>query len=268
MGERSRAAKGGRVTGTFAGRVALVSGGSGGVGRAVAADLARAGADVALTSHSHPQRAEQAAAAVRQAGRRALVLPTDLRDASATEKAVARTVAELGRLDVLVHAAGGDVDWAPVRDIQPQGFADFIAIDLVGAFNVIQPAVRHMHGAGGGAVVAISSIAAQMCQSRNSQGAASKAGLEALIRVIAREEGRYGIRANAVSIGLTDTEQARLAFERWGPKATEQVIAGIPLQRIARPEEVARMVLFLAGEEGGYVTGKVIQVDGGQIIAA
>lgn len=256
------------MAGEFAGKAALVSGGSGGVGRAIALELAGRGADVALTCHSHPERAEQVAAAVRQLGRRALVLPTDLTDASAAGRAVAQTVAGLGRLDVLAHAAGGDVAWSPVREIAPQAFADFIAVDLLGAFNVIQPAVRHMHEAGGGAVVAISSIAAQMCQSRNSQGAASKAGLEALIRVIAREEGRYGIRANAVAIGLTDTEQARLAFERWGPKATEQVIAAIPLRRIARPEEVARMVAFLAGEEGGYITGKVIQVDGGQIIAA
>ncbi len=116
-------------------------------------------------------------------------------------------------------------------------------------------------------IVAISSIAAQMCQSSNAQGAAAKAGLEALVRVIAREEGRHGIRANAVAIGLTDTDQTAIAFERWGPQASKKVVAGIPLGRIARPEEIAEVVAFLAGEEGGYITGKVIQVDGGQIIA-
>ena len=106
-----------------------------------------------------------------------------------------------------------------------------------------------------------------MCQTRNVQGAAAKAGLEAMIRVVAREEGRHGIRANVVSIGLTDTAQTAQAFERWGPERAAKVVAGIPLGRIAKPEEIADMVSFLASEQGGYITGKVIQVDGGQIIA-
>ena len=126
----------------------------------------------------------------------------------------------------------------------------------------------HLRKAGGGAIVAISSIAAQMCQPRNVQGAAAKAGLEALVRVVAREEGRRGIRANAVAVGLTDTEMGRVAFAEWGPETTERVIRGIPLRRIGTPEEVARVVCFLAGPDGAYITGKVLQVDGGQIIAA
>jgi NAD(P)-dependent dehydrogenase (short-subunit alcohol dehydrogenase family) len=124
-----------------------------------------------------------------------------------------------------------------------------------------------MHDRGRGVIVAISSIAAQMCQSRNSQGAAAKAGVEALIRVVAREEGRYGIRANVISIGLTDTDQARAAFKSWGDAASQKVIGGIPLGRIARPEEIARMAGYLASEDGSYITGKIIQVDGGQLIA-
>src|SRR5262249_29650409 len=85
--------------------------------------------------------------------------------------------------------------------------------------------------------------------------------------VVAREEGRYGIRANVISIGLTDTEQAREAFASWGEAATQKVIDAIPLKRIGRPEEIANMAAFLASENGAYVTGKVIQVDGGQMIA-
>jgi 3-oxoacyl-[acyl-carrier protein] reductase len=116
--------------------------------------------------------------------------------------------------------------------------------------------------------VAISSIAAQMCQPRNVQGAAAKAGLEAIVRVVAREEGRRGIRANAVAVGLTDTEMGRMALAEWGPETAERVIRGIPLRRIGTPEEVARVVCFLAGPDAAYITGKVLQVDGGQIIAA
>jgi NAD(P)-dependent dehydrogenase (short-subunit alcohol dehydrogenase family) len=84
---------------------------------------------------------------------------------------------------------------------------------------------------------------------------------------VAREEGRYGIRANVISIGLTDTDQARAAFKNWGEAATHKVIDGIPLRRIAKPEEIARLAAYLASEDGSYITGKVIQVDGGQLIA-
>jgi NAD(P)-dependent dehydrogenase (short-subunit alcohol dehydrogenase family) len=107
-----------------------------------------------------------------------------------------------------------------------------------------------------------------MCQPRNVQGAAAKAGLEAIVRVVAREEGKRGIRANAVAVGLTDTEMGRMAFAEWGPETAERVVRGIPLRRIGTPEEVARVVCFLAGPDAAYITGKVLQVDGGQIIAA
>lgn len=255
------------MAGSMVGRVALVSGGSGGVGQAVARDLAARGAAVALTYRRNADRARAVVDDVEAAGGRAIAVACDLTDAEQVGRTVSKVVADLGGLDILAHCAGADVTWKPVRDLDPAAYASFVEADLIGAFNVIHHAVRVMHEAGRGSIVAISSIAAQMVQPRNAQGASAKAGLEALVRVVAREEGRYGIRANVVSIGLTDTEQARIAFDMWGPQVTEQVIKGIPLQRIARPEEVARMVAFLAGDEGSYVTGKVIQVDGGQIIA-
>jgi NAD(P)-dependent dehydrogenase (short-subunit alcohol dehydrogenase family) len=166
-----------------------------------------------------------------------------------------------------VQAAGGLVTWRDVADLDPGEWERFLAVDLSGAFYVIRAALPHLRAAGGGAIVAISSIAAQMCQPHNAQGAAAKAGLEALIRVVAREEGRRGIRANAVAIGLTDTDMGRAALDAWGPETTQRVVRTIPLQRIGTPEEVARAVCFLAGPDGAYVTGKVLQVDGGQIIA-
>src|SRR6266851_3913669 len=144
----------------------------------------------------------------------------------------------------------------------------YVAVDLSGAFYAIRASLPHLRNAGSGAIVAISSIAAQMCQPRNVQGAAAKAGLEAVVRVVAREEGRRGIRANAVAVGLTDTDMGRAAFAQWGPETSERVIRAIPLRRIGTPEEIARVVCFLAGPDAAYITGKVLQVDGGQIIAA
>jgi 3-oxoacyl-[acyl-carrier protein] reductase len=94
----------------------------------------------------------------------------------------------------------------------------------------------------------------------------AKAGVEALVRVLAREEGRHGIRVNAVAVGLTDTDMGREALGLWGPERAERVVGAIPLGRIGRPEEVARMVAFLASQDGAYITGKIVQVDGGQFI--
>jgi 3-oxoacyl-[acyl-carrier protein] reductase len=250
----------------FAGKVALVTGGSRGVGRAAAEEFARRGADVAIVYRSRQDLAEQTVAAIRTSGVKGIAFQADLADAEATRRAFDTAVAELGRLDILVHSAGGPVEWRPVREHDPKAWASFIANDLVGGFNAIQQAVRHMRINKSGSITAISSIAAQMCQSRNSQGAAAKAGLEALVRVVAREEARSGIRANAVPIGLTDTEQTQAAMAQWGPEATKKVVDAIPLGRIGRPEEIARFCAYLASEDGAYITGKVIQVDGGQII--
>jgi 3-oxoacyl-[acyl-carrier protein] reductase len=253
--------------GEFSGKAALVSGGSRGVGRAMALEFARGGANVALVYRSSEKLAHDVAAEIEGLGVKALDLKTDLNDAAASAKAVASTVEAFGSLDILAHSAGAQVDWKSVRDHDTQEWGAFVHNDLIGAFNIIQPAVRQMHEQHSGVIVAISSIAAQMCQARNSEGAAAKAGLEALIRVVAREEGRYGVRANAISIGLTDTDQAREALEQWGEEATKKIIAGIPLGRMGRPEEIAGMAAYLASEAGSYITGKVLQVDGGQIIS-
>jgi len=252
----------------FADKKALVTGGSRGIGRAVCLELARRGADVAFIYRSRDAEAEAAAAAMRALGRRTLALKTDLADAAGVAAAVDRAAAEFGRLDVLVQAAGAMGAWQETAELSVADWDRYLAVDLSGAFYAIRAALPHLRKAGDGAIVAISSIAAQMCQARNLQGAAAKAGLEAMVRVVAREEGRRGVRANAVAVGLTDTEMGRTAFAEWGPETTERVIRGIPLRRIGTPEEVARIVCFLAGPDAAYVTGKVLQVDGGQIIAA
>ncbi|MCP1335523.1 SDR family NAD(P)-dependent oxidoreductase [Futiania mangrovi] len=246
----------------------FVAGGGRGVGRACCLEFASQGANVAFIYHSNEQAAEETRAAIEAAGGKGLALRADIRDRAQIERAFAASLEAFGPLDTFVHTAGSLVKWTPVRDHDPNEWVDFIATDLCGAFHTIQSAVRQMRQAGkGGAVLAISSIAAQMCQPKNSQGAAAKAGLEALIRVLAKEEGRHGIRANAVSIGLTDTDMTADARAAWGDEAIERIIKGFPIQRIGQPEEIARVVRFLCGPDGAYITGKVLQVDGGQFIA-
>ncbi|MCC7275974.1 MAG: SDR family oxidoreductase [Alphaproteobacteria bacterium] len=250
----------------FAGKTAFVTGGSRGIGRAAALALARRGADVAFLYRARDEQAREVAGTIEAAGRRALAIRGDLGDPAAVAGAVDRAAAELGGIDVLVAAAGVNVAWRHVAELSPEEWARGIAVDLNGNFCLIRAAIPHLRTRRG-TIVAISSIAAQMCQARNAQGAAAKAGLEALIRVVAKEEARHGVRANAVAIGLTDTDMGREALGLWGEAAAERIIRGIPLGRMGTPEEVADAVCFFAGPAAAYVTGKVLQVDGGQIIA-
>jgi NAD(P)-dependent dehydrogenase (short-subunit alcohol dehydrogenase family) len=259
--------EGGEVAQDFAGKRALVTGGSRGIGRAVALELARRGADVAFVYRNRVEEAEAVAAEIRRLGRRALPLQADLAEPAAVSAAVGRAAAELGGLDLVIPAAGSLVAWAEVAELAVEDWDRYIAIDLSGTFYLLRAALPHLRKAGGGAIVALSSIAAQMVQPRNAQGAAAKAGVEALIRVVAREEARRNIRANAVAIGLTDTDMGRAAFAEWGEETAARIVRNIPLRRIGTPQEVARVVCFLAGPDGAYITGKVLQVDGGQIIA-
>lgn len=252
---------------TSRGPVALVTGASGGVGRAVALDFAVRGYSLALSYRSNVQAAEALAADVRKSGTTPLMLPLDLTDASACAAATQKTLDHFGAIDVLAHCAGAYPDWKSIRELSADEWGRFIAADLTGFFNILSPCIRHMHERGKGVVVAVSSIAAQACQAKGAQAAAAKAGLEALVRVLAKEEGRFGIRANAVAIGLTDTEMGADAGRHWGAEALKRLIGATPLGRMGKPEEIARVVTFLASEDASYVTGKVLQVDGGQIIA-
>lgn len=237
------------------------------MGAAVARELAEHGHSVSLIYRNSAGAAEEAAAEVRKLGGEAVTIRADLSDPLQAQAAVDATLDAMGRIDVLAHCAGAYSDWKPVRDLTAEDWSRYIESDLNGFVYILSATLRHMHDRKSGAIVAISSIAAQACQSRGGQAAASKAALDALIRVVAREEGRHGIRANGVAIGLTATGMGSDAEKQWGAEATKRLIAGTPLQRMGQPEEIARVFRFLASDEASYVTGKILQVDGGQIIA-
>jgi NAD(P)-dependent dehydrogenase (short-subunit alcohol dehydrogenase family) len=246
-------------------RIAFVTGGSGGIGRAVVEDLAGRGYTVAMTYCSNKRATEDVAAGLCNAELRALEV--DVSDWDNVRAATDSVAERFGAIDVVVHAAGARVEWQHLADLEVDAWHRYIRADLHGAFHVLRAAVPHLRKRGGGQIVLISSIAAQMCQPRNVQGAAAKAGVEAMMRVLAREEARNGIRVNAVSVGLTDTDMGQDALARWGAERAEKIVRAIPLGRMGTPREVARLVGYLASDDGAYITGKVLQVDGGQFIA-
>jgi len=249
-------------------KLVVVTGGSRGIGRAVCVALARSYENVAILYRSDTTAADETAKLVREAGAVPILIGVDIRDAEQVASRIEQVAEDCGSLDSVVHAAGANSDWKPIRELTQEEWTRLIDIDLNGFFNVVNPALKIMHRQEHGNIVAVTSIASRSASPGGGQTAAAKAGVEAMIRVIAKEEGRFGIRANAVAPGLTDTDMGQDAADHWGEKMAGKIIAQSAIPRIGLPEEVAAVVEFLASPASSYVTGRVIPADGGQVLTA
>jgi 3-oxoacyl-[acyl-carrier protein] reductase len=243
----------------FAGRTALVTGGGRGLGLGIARALAAEGAAVALAARSVGE-CEQAATEIRAAGGRALALALDVTDAEAGVAAVARTREELGRVELLVHAAG----ISPVRRRAEQHGADvfrqIVDVNLSGAFAVTAAAAPDLLD-GGGSVLLVASTVAISGSPRLAGYGASKAGLAHLARTLAREWADRGVRVNALAPGYVETRMTAelLAVDR----LRDEIIGATPMGRLGDVAEVVAPALFLLSDEASYITGAVLPVDGG-----
>jgi 3-oxoacyl-[acyl-carrier protein] reductase len=246
------------VSGVLADRVALVTGGSRGIGRGIALELARSGARVVLTYKSGAQAAADSVKQIEEAGGVARAAECDVADFDAVEALIADITQTEGRLDIAVNNAGITADQLIMR-MKPADFDSVIATNLRGTWNVCRTVARPMMKARWGRIVNLSSVVAQMGNPGQSNYAASKGGVEALTRSLAREIGSRGITVNAVAPGFIETDMTAALAEE-----VRQGLAGqIPLGRLGSVEDVACAVRFLASEEAAYITGQVLSVNGG-----
>ncbi len=245
----------------LSGKAALVTGGSMGIGRAIALDLAANGADVALTYRRHADGAQAVLAAIQALDRRGLVIQADVASFAEAQCAVETVVKAFGRLDILVNNAGLNRD-AVVWKMSEEQWDEVIATDLKGCFNYIHAAAPIFKEQGCGKIVTITSINGLRGKFGQSNYSAAKAGVIGLTKSVARELGRYNVNVNAVAPGLIETDMVRQAPQQ----VRDMALAEIVLGRLGTPEEVAYVVTFLCSDKARHITGEVIQVDGGQYI--
>jgi 3-oxoacyl-[acyl-carrier protein] reductase len=246
------------VSQPLAGQVALVTGGSRGIGRAVALRLARDGATVAVNYLVQEAAAAETVRAIEAAGGRARAIGFDVGNAEAVTTGVGAVVDELGRLDVLVNNAGVAVDGLVLR-YKEADWARVIETNLTGVFLCTKAALRTMVRARYGRVVNLTSVVAEMGNAGQAAYAAAKAGVIGFTRSVAREVASRGITANAVAPGFVETEMTAALTD---PQRTAYTTL-IPAGRLGGVDEIAAAVAFLASPEAGYVTGHVLDVNGG-----
>jgi 3-oxoacyl-[acyl-carrier protein] reductase len=241
----------------LAGKVALVTGASRGIGRAVALALADAGAAVAVGFSANESAADEVAAVIRDNGSRAATLRADLSDMAAAAALVDRAIAELGAVHIVVNNAGITRDNLAVR-ISDADWDDVLAVDLSAAFRICRAALRPMLRQRDGRIINIASVAGVVGSPGQANYSAAKAGLIGLTKALCREVGSRGITVNAVAPGFIDTDMTRALGD-----VLDSAIATVPLRRAGSAEEVAAAVRFLALPEAAYITGHVLHVDGG-----
>jgi 3-oxoacyl-[acyl-carrier protein] reductase len=247
---------------TLAGRTALVTGGSRGIGRAVCVLFGRLGARVAVAYARDEKAARQVVAEIEGAGSTAVALRADLARDKEAERLVAKAEKALGPLDVLV-ASHGIWKRAPIDTMTPAEWDEMVRTNLTSVGALCSEAARRMAPRGSGTIVLVSSTAGQRGEPFHSHYAATKGGVIALTRSLGAELGPRGIRVNCVAPGWVMTDMSRKAIERSDGAAIRRAI---PLGRPGTPEEIAGPVAFLASDLAGYLHGQVLQVNGGAVM--
>jgi len=242
----------------LAGKVAIVTGASRGIGRAIARSLAREGADVAVNFVEHKNSAEDVARCIRESGRRAFAIRADVRDYKQVKEMIERVTSEWGTIDILVNNAGIVRD-RTISKMTHDEWYDVLAVDLTGIFNCTRAVIGKMIEQGSGRIVNIASIVGMYGNFGQVNYAAAKAGVMGFTKALAREVASKGITVNAVAPGFIETGMLEGIPEEYKKK----ILARIPMGKFGKPEDVAEVVTFLVSSKSTYATGQVFCVDGG-----
>ncbi len=243
------------------GKVALVTGASRGIGKAVALMLAENGADIAVNFAGSTAAAEAVAAEIEKMGRKAILVQGDVSKTDVCAEIVDKVVKELGHIDILVNNAGITRDTLLMR-MKEEDWDAVLNTNLKGVFNCTKAAVKYMAKQRSGSLVNISSVVALMGNAGQANYAAAKAGILGFTRSVAKEMAARGIRVNAVTPGFIKTDMTSVLSE----KVVAAMEASIPLARLGEPEDIAKAVLFLVSDNAAYITGQTLHVDGGMVM--
>ena len=239
-------------------QVAFITGARRGIGRAIALKLAQNGADCVLLARTAP---DELAEEIRGLGRRALAIAADVSDADAVDAAVKQAIAEFGKIDVLVNNAGIARDGLLIR-MKLEQWQNVIDVNLSGAVYCTKAVARHMLKANAGRIITITSVIGQMGNAGQANYAASKAGLIGFTKSVAKELGSRGITANAIAPGFISTDMTADMTD----EAKSALLQNVPLGALGEPDDVAEVALFLASPGARYITGQVLNVDGGLVM--
>lgn len=243
-------------------RVAIVTGAGQGIGKGIALGLAEAGADV-VAAELEPGRAEETAAEIRRIGRRALVVPADVRIAAQVDDVVSRTLGEFGKIDILVNNAGGLLGIVgPLLETREEDWDRGMALNLKSVFLCCKAVGKVMAARKKGVIINISSFAGMGAYTPAPHYGVAKAGVINLTQTLAMELAPLGIRVNAIAPGTVATPLVEDLF-RMHPELKEKRLKSIPMGRLGRPEDIAAAVVYLASDASDYVTGEVLPVKGG-----
>ncbi len=248
---------------SLAGKVAIVTGASRGLGRGIAVALAGAGASVALAARAK-RDLEETAHAVERHGVRALVIPTDVSDYAAVERLAAGTVAALGRLDVIVNNSG-IAKVVPLADATADDWRAIVDVNLTGVFNGCRAVAPHLIAQRSGKVINVSSVLAAVGLAGYAMYAATKGGIVSLTRALAVEWARHNIQVNAIAPGWFVTEMNDAAFS--DPRIRERLLRDVPARRTGRVDEIGPLAVYLASAASDFMTGQTIFLDGGHSAA-
>ncbi|MDC0175041.1 SDR family oxidoreductase [Pseudomonadales bacterium] len=253
--------------GKLVGRTAMITGGSRGIGRAIALRFAAEGANVAINYASSQVAAEEVANLVRELGGKAAIYQADVADQGACEQMCAAAIETFGQIDILVNNAGigsSAVNRPTVVEASIEQWQLLLGANLWGPIYMSRALIPHMRGAGRGDIIMISSIAAQSMGAQMGLYSVGKAGMEALAHTLAKEEKAHGIRVNIVAPGLVDTDMGRkLVSLLPGPDDMRQLDANMPFGFVCTPEDIAATVTHLCSDDGRYITDQRITISGG-----